>query len=82
MLPKSFEMLLTKRLIVGSQYGILFAREGEEYGSSQCENYEQPDERKNVSYSLWNDSLLGKRVKPGCNYACFSAGIDGGSSVV
>ena len=40
MLPKSFEMLLTKRLIVGSQYGILFARAGEEYGSSQCENYE------------------------------------------
>ncbi len=58
-------MLLTKRLIVGSQYGILFAREGEEYGSSQCENYEQPDERKNVSYSLWNDSLLGECVKPG-----------------
>lgn len=46
MLPKSFEMLLTKRLIVGSQYGILFARAGEEYGSSQCENYEQPDERR------------------------------------
>lgn len=34
---------------------------------------------KQLSYSMRNDSLLGKRIKPGCNYACFSAGIDGGS---
>ena len=32
---------------------------------------------KNLSYSMRNDSLLGKRVKPGYNYACSSTGIDG-----
>ena len=30
----------------------------------------EPNERKNLSYSMRNDSLLGKRVKPGYNYAC------------
>ena len=37
----------------------------------------EPNERKNLSYSMRNDSLLGKRVKPGYNYACSSTGIDG-----
>ena len=41
-LHKCFEMLLTKKsLIVGGQYGILFAREGEVHESSQRENYEK-----------------------------------------
>ena len=34
-------------------------------------------EGKYLSNVLRNDSLLGKRVKYGCHYACFSAGIDG-----
>ena len=37
----------------------------------------EPNERKNLSYSMRNDSLLGKRVKPGYNYACSSTGVDG-----
>ena len=41
-----------------------------------------PDERKELSNSLRNDSLLSKRIKPGYNYSCFSAGIDCGSSIV
>ena len=44
-LHKFFEMLLTILLIVGSQYGILFAKVGEEYGSSQRENYEKESRR-------------------------------------
>ena len=44
-LHKSFEMRLTKLLIVGSQYGILFAKAGEEYESSQRENYEKESRR-------------------------------------
>lgn len=43
---------------------------------------EKPDERKELSNSLRNDSLLSKRIKPGYNYSCFSAGIDCGSSIV
>ena len=42
----------------------------------------KPDERKELSNSLRNDSLLSKRIKPGYNYSCFSAGIGCGSSIV
>ena len=42
----------------------------------------KPDERKDLSNSLRNDSLLGKRIKPGHNYSRFSARIDCGSSIV
>ena len=35
----------------------------------------KPDERKDLSNSLRNDSLLGKRIKPGHNYSRFLPGL-------
>ena len=65
---------------VGSMGGILIRMEQDD---KVCRIKEigicggEPNERKNLSYSMRNDSLLVKRVKPGYNYACSSTGIDG-----